>query len=137
MSGNELENALKTDISYLANNYYSNYRPSLNTLKKRKILEKLRRSKDIVITRPDKGNGVVVVDRVIYNQQMYVLLSDKNKFKKPSEDPTKLREGQLQRYLRELKKKQFLDDATFLGFFAICLHRLFQQITALRISSHL
>ena len=53
------------------------------------------------------------MDRVIYNQQMYVLLSNKNKFKKLSEDPTKLREGQLQRYLRELKKKQFLDDATY------------------------
>ena len=44
---------------------------------------------------------------------MYALLSGKNKFKKLSEDPTKLREGQLQRYLRELKKKQFLDDATY------------------------
>ena len=53
------------------------------------------------------------MDRVIYNQQMYALLSDKNKFKKLSEDPIKLREGQLQRYLRELKKKQFLDDATY------------------------
>ena len=30
-----------------------------------------------------------------------------------SEDPAKLRKGQLQRYLRELKKKQFLDDATY------------------------
>ena len=29
------------------------------------------------------------------------------------EDPAKLRKGQLQRYLRELKKKQFLDDATY------------------------
>ena len=60
-----------------------------------------------MITRPDKGNGVVVMDRIIYNQQMHALLSDKNKFKKLSEDPTKLHEGQLQRYLRELKKKQF------------------------------
>ena len=60
----------------------------------------------------DKGNGVVVMDRVIFNQQMYALSSNKNKFKKLSEDLTKLREGQLQRYLRELKKKQFLDDAT-------------------------
>ena len=85
----------------------------MNTLKKHKILEKLRRNKDIVIIRPDKGNGVVVMDRVIYNQQMYALLNDKNKFKKLPEDPTKLREGQLQRYLRELKKKQFLDDATY------------------------
>ena len=44
---------------------------------------------------------------------MYALLSDKNKFKKLSEDPRKLRKGQLQRHLRELKKKQFLDDATY------------------------
>ena len=112
LSSNQFENALKTDISYLAKNYYNNYRPSLSTLKKHKILEKLRRNKDIVIIRPDKGNGVVVMDKVIYNQQMYALLSDKNKFKKLSEDPTKLRERQLQRYLRELKKKQFLDDVT-------------------------
>ena len=90
-----------------------NHRPSLNTLKKHKILEKLRRNKDIVIIRPDKRNGVVVMDRVIYNQQMYTLSSNKNKFKKLSEDPTKLREGQLQRYLRELKKKPILDDATY------------------------
>ena len=113
LSSNQFENALKTNILYLANNYYSNYRPLLNTLKKHKILEKLRRNKDIVITRPDKGNGFVVMDRVIYNQQMYALLSDKNKFKKLSEDPAKFRERQLQRYLRELKKKQFLDDATY------------------------
>ena len=66
-----------------------------------------------MIVRPGEGNGVVVMDRVIYNQQMYALLSDKNKFKKLSEDPTKLREGQLQRCLRELKKKQFLDDVTY------------------------
>ena len=61
----------------------------------------------------DKGNGVVVMDRVIFNLQMYALSSNKNKFKKLSEDLTKLREGQLQRYLRELKKKQFFDDATY------------------------
>ena len=66
-----------------------------------------------MIIRPDKGNGVVVMDRVIYNQQMYAFSSDKNKFKKLSEDPTKLCEGQLQRYLRELEKKQFLDDVTY------------------------
>ena len=60
-----------------------------------------------MIIRPGKGNGVVVMDRVIYNQQMYALLSDKNKFKKLSEDPTKLRVGRLQSYLRELKKKVF------------------------------
>ena len=44
---------------------------------------------------------------------MYALSSNKNKFKKLSEDQTKLRKGQLQRYLRELKNKQFLHDATY------------------------
>ena len=76
LSSNQYENTLKTDISYLTNNYYSNYYPSLNTLKKHKILDKLRRNKDIVTIRPDKGNGVVVMDRNIYNQQMYALLRD-------------------------------------------------------------
>ena len=61
-----------------------------------------------MIIRPDKGNVVVVMDKVIYNQEMHTLLSDKNKFKKMSEDPLKLRQGQLQRYLREL-----LDDVTY------------------------
>ena len=65
-----------------------------------------------MIIRSDKGNGVVVMDKVIYNQQMYALLSDKNEFKKLSEDPPKLREGQLQRYLRE-----FLDDGTCEGIY--------------------
>ena len=76
LSSNQYENTLKTDISYLTNNYYSNYCPLLNTLKKHKILEKLRRNKDIVTIRPDKGNGAVVMDRNIYNQQMYALLRD-------------------------------------------------------------
>ena len=44
---------------------------------------------------------------------MCVLSSDLNKFKKLSQDPVKLHKGQLQRYLREHKKKQFLDDVTY------------------------
>ena len=34
LSSIQFENALKTDITYLANNYYNNYRRSLNTLNK-------------------------------------------------------------------------------------------------------
>ena len=56
------------------------------------------------------------MDGVIHNQQMYAHLSDRNKFKKLSEYPTKLRKGQLKRYFREIKKKQFLDDVTYERF---------------------
>ena len=41
LSSNQFENALKTDIFYLANNYYGNYRPSLNTLKKQRYYRNL------------------------------------------------------------------------------------------------
>ena len=83
------------DILYLANNYCSNCRPSLNTVSKHNILEKFGRNKDVVIIRMEKGNGVVGMDRVICNQQVYAHLRDKNKFKKLTEYPTKLLEGRL------------------------------------------
>ena len=48
-----------------------------------------------MIIRMEKGNGVVGMDRVICYQQVHALLSDKNKFKKLTEYPTKLLEGKL------------------------------------------
>ena len=85
LSSNQIKTVLKAEISYLIpNNYYSNYRTSLSSLKKHTILEKRKKNKDIVIIRPDKGNGKVVMDKVLYDRPMYALLSDKNKSKKLS-----------------------------------------------------
>ena len=77
------------------------------------ILKCLRNNKNIVIMRPDKGNGVVVMDRNVYNQKMYELIDDRTKFRKLDNDPTILREGQLQRYLRNLKKLGFFDEKSY------------------------
>ena len=44
---------------------------------------------------------------------MYELLNDKSKFKELTSDPTKLREGQLQRYLRKLKNKGYFDESVY------------------------
>ena len=35
--------------------------------KKKRILKELRKNKNIVILRPDKGNGVVILDRAEYD----------------------------------------------------------------------
>jgi len=35
-----------------------------------KWLKKLKKNKNIIILRPDKGNGVVVLDKVVYNNAM-------------------------------------------------------------------
>ena len=98
---------LKSDLSHLANCYYYNYQPTKETLRKHKILHKLKKNKDIVITKPDKGSGVVVLNREEYNKGIYEIIHDKRKFKKLEKDLTLQREGQLQRFLRKLKKDVF------------------------------
>ena len=79
---------------------------------KHKILKRLKHNKDIIL-RPDKGNGVVVIGKVVYNRAMAELLNDNSKFKKLEFDLTLCREGQLQRFLRKLKKNGILDSNTY------------------------
>ena len=104
---------LKTKMSHLANSYVNAYKATKNSLKKYNILKRLRESKDIVILRPDKGCGTVILDREEYVKKIYVIINDTSKFKKLSSDPTILREGQLQRFLRTLKNKGFFTDESY------------------------
>ena len=95
-------------LSYLANSYFYNYKPSPRILRQHRVLRNLRKNKDIVITKPDKGNGVVILDRKLYNNAIEEIISDTSKFEKLNEDPTLKREASLQRFLRKLKQKTFL-----------------------------
>ena len=96
---------LKSEISFIANNYVDNYKPSKSTMKKHVILKRLRSNKQILILKPDKGSGIVILNRNHYDKMLNDMISDQSKFKKLKSDPTKLREGQLQRYLLSLNKK--------------------------------
>ena len=102
VSGTEGE--VRGQLAYLANNYYHSYRPTATQLRKHKILDKLKKNKNIVILKPDKGNAVVVLDRSVYVEQMRLLISDASKFKKLKSDPTMTRENKTQTMLRKLKK---------------------------------
>ena len=53
-------------------------------------LKELSKNKDIIITLPDKGNGVVVLNRHDYVTKMNSLLLDRSKFKQLQDDPVKL-----------------------------------------------
>ena len=57
-------NEVRNEIQHLATSYVNSFKPSMNDLKKHKILKRLKHNKDIIILRPDKGNGVVVLDKV-------------------------------------------------------------------------
>ena len=76
-------------------------------------LSDLRRDDSIIITRPDKGNGVVIVSRLDYLNKMKKLISDGTKFKLLKLNPTKSREESLSAYLRKIKKDGIIDDVTF------------------------
>jgi len=104
---------IKATLSQLAHSYIASHRPSQNDRKEWKILKSLRRNKNIVILKPDKGNGVVVLDRATYNQSILNLITDSSKFNNLNCDPTLSREGKLQRLLRKLKKNGEIDDTTY------------------------
>ena len=71
------------------------------------------KNKDIVITKLDKGNGVVILDRKLYNNAIEEMVSDTSKFEKLNEDPTLKREASLQRVLRKLKQKNFFNETEY------------------------
>ena len=75
-------------------------------LRKYRVLNKLRNHKNILIQRPDKLNGVVIVYRWLYMSRMYDIVNDASKVLKLLSDPTLRKEGKLQRFLRTLKNKE-------------------------------
>ena len=72
------------------------------------VLRNLRKNKDIVITKRDKGNGVVILDRKVCNKPLEAIISDTCKFEKLNEDPALKREASLQLFLRMLKQETCL-----------------------------
>ena len=132
-----------SQLSHLANLYYSYYKPSVGTLKKHGILKRLRNNQEIVILRPDKGNGIVIMNRKDYICGMNNIINDRSKFKLLTEDPTSLREGQLQRFLRKLKNEGFFNDDVYKSVYPTGsrparmyslpkLHKMFDSVPAFR-----
>ena len=62
-----------------------------------------------MILKPDKGNGVVILDRNIYLGSCFNILNDKSKLKLLDNDSILLREGRLKRLISQLKKKRSID----------------------------
>ena len=78
-------------------------------------LKNLQNNDDILISRPDKGTGIVLMNRKDYIDKMNALLSDTTKFKKMDmeKDKTAQIEKSLTRLIRQLKQKQLIDSSDF------------------------
>ena len=83
-----LSGQLASELSHLCHSYVSSYQPSLGDLKKYKVLKNLRKNKDIVLLKPDKGNGVVILDHGDYDLGIQNITQDRSKSKPLSQDPT-------------------------------------------------
>ena len=110
LKSDETKSQIKAHLSYLANSYFYNYKPFPRILRQHRVLRNLRKNKNIVIPKPDKGNGVVILDRKLYDNAIQELISDTSKFEKLNEDPTLKHEASLQRFLRKLKQKNFFNE---------------------------
>ena len=73
--------------------------------------KQLKMNTDIVLTRPDKGAGVVVLNRADYVSKMDAILEDTNKFLKLGDlsfDDTQKLENKLQKRFLELFRRKFI-----------------------------
>ena len=75
-------------------------------------IKSLRSNESILITKPDKGSGVVILDKSDYVSKMNCILQEKSKFENlgPTNefDNTAKTEGKIQKRLLQLKKDDLL-----------------------------
>ena len=76
--------------------------------KKLEVIKNLR--KELVILKPDKGKGIVLVGINDYYTAVENLISDKSKFMEMHDDPTPACLSSIQRYLKKLNNRHELND---------------------------
>ena len=110
----DIPNILSDTLKGIANKYFYNFKPHkvfcpFFNKDDFKTLRNLSKNNSIIVSRPDKGLGVVLLNRSDYLDKMTHILSDHTKFKLlASADPlqTTLRcEDKINRFLRKLKKE--------------------------------
>ena len=77
--------------------------------KHRQVIKRLAENKDIIISRQDKGKGVVIMERGKYTEKCLNMLNS-SQFTKLDHDPTKAVENKIKRALRKIKHKLYKQD---------------------------
>ena len=87
-TSNYSEDHIKTRLKDIALSSYRNYSPPnfLLTRDDYAILKSLKDDSTIHIMKPDKGNGVVIINKTEYVEKMEEILNDSSKFTKLSLD---------------------------------------------------
>ena len=78
--------------------------------KYRYLLKKLKEDTSIIVTRPDKGRGIVLLNKVDYFSRMRTILNDSTKFKCLPYYPTISRENKLIKLLNRLFHENYISE---------------------------
>ena len=107
----EQRTALKARLADLAHLYSDSTIDSRDfTMHKEcfRAINRLRKNDDIIVTKPDKGSGVVLLNKSDYVDKMNKILDDQSKFRRlgpvSSNDNTAIIESRLQKRLLDLVK---------------------------------
>lgn len=100
---NSFRKAAQSELKRIGSNHHQTFR----------VLRSLAKNKSIVITRPDKGRGVVIMDRSDYVQKMNTILDDPSTFRPINYDPTLENENRLIKILLDLKKERFITEQEY------------------------
>ena len=92
--------ALKTKLRHTFEKYGQIKVP----YKYRTVINNLRRNKDLVILKQDKGKGVVLLDRTVYTEKCLSIFNTQQ-FQQLDISPTAANENKIQRALRKIKSK--------------------------------
>ena len=111
----DTRNALKVRLTDLAHSYSDSQFEKHDFMMQNECyqaIKSLRRNEKILITRPDKGSGVVILNKSDYVTNMRNILNDASKFEclgpAATADRTSAIETKLQNRLRELLKSEQL-----------------------------
>ena len=89
---------------------------ALYSQKELNTLKDLYNDNSIVIMKPDKGNGVVILNKDEYHKKMDEILADSSKFEILDDDAVKLtlkRENQVKAFLKKLKSDNCVTEKTY------------------------
>ena len=103
-------NIIRSNLKTIAFKYFYGYKPKLNPLDKKfyDTLKNFRKDKTITILKPDKGNGIVILNTSDYISKMEEILEDNQKFTEIKEDHFKTiikQEDKINRILSKIKSK--------------------------------
>ena len=116
LSSTQLDAASK--LRSIANGFQRTAQSELEQLGKyhrqtRQVLRTLAKDRSVIITKPDKGRGVVLMDRDQYLEKMYEIISDQSTFKQVNIDTTLTTEDRLRRTLIRLKEEKFISEQEY------------------------